>query len=267
MKFRGLIGALALAGLVLSGPALPVQNPGLTVTIIYDNYQADPACGADWGFSCLIEGAGKTILFDAGTREELFLKNAAALKVDLGRVDLAVLSHFHGDHTGGFSAALRKRPGLTFYVPVDKDARAALLCEQWEKGGGKVVAVAQPLELGPGVALTGTLGEAIKEQSLVLETSRGLIVIAGCAHPGIVAIVEKARQMTGKPIEAVFGGFHLGQTGDQELARIVARFKELGVARVGATHCTGDKAIALFREAYKDKFIELGAGRVLRFEK
>jgi len=267
MKYRGLIGALALAGLVLSGPSLPAQNPGLTITIIYDNYAADPACGADWGFSCLIEGTGKTILFDTGTKEDLFLKNAAALKVDLGRVDLAVLSHFHGDHLGGFDAVLRERPGLPFYVPDDKSEPAVRLSERWAKAGARLVPVSKPLRPGDGLVLPGTMGEAIREQLLVLDTSRGLVIIAGCAHPGIAGMVEKAKEVTGRPVEAVIGGFHLLQTGDQDLARILARFKEMGVAGVGATHCTGDKAIALFREAYKDKFIELGAGRVLTFEK
>jgi 7,8-dihydropterin-6-yl-methyl-4-(beta-D-ribofuranosyl)aminobenzene 5'-phosphate synthase len=267
MRLRGLVGSIALTGLALIGPALSAQNPGLTVTIIYDNYAADQACGADWGFSCLIEGTGKTVLFDTGTKEELFLKNAAALKVDLGRVDLAVLSHFHGDHFGGFDAVLRKRPGLPFYVPDDKSEPAARLSERWAGAGAKLIPVSGPLRPGPGLVLPGTMGEAIREQLLVLDTSRGLVIIAGCAHPGIAGMVEKAKEVTGRPVEAVIGGFHLLQTGDQDLARILARFKELGVARVGATHCTGDKAIALFREAYKDKFIELGAGRVLKFEK
>jgi len=267
MKKYSLLFFLLLIGIALAGHPVSVDSPSLTITIIYDNYPADPACATDWGFSCLIEGLMKTVLFDTGTREDLFLKNAEVLKVDLGRVDFAVLSHFHGDHTGGLDAALRKRPGLTLYVPIDKDQNATIISERLEKSGGKVVTVDQALKLDEGLSLTGTLGDAIKEQALILDTSRGLIVVTGCAHPGIVGMVEKVREITGRPIEAVLGGFHLLQTGDAELARIIGRFKELGVARVGATHCTGDKAIALFREAYKDRFIELGAGRVLSFEK
>ncbi len=267
MKKRGWLISLVAIGIALAGPAASAEGPALTVTIIYDNYPADPACATDWGFSCLVEGLKKTVLFDAGTREDIFLKNAEALKVDLGRVGLAVLSHFHGDHTGGLEAALRNRPGLTLYVPADKDQNATLFAERLEKSGGQLVRVDQALKLDEGLSLTGTMGIVIKEQSLILDTSRGLVIIAGCAHQGIVSILEKAKQMTGRPIEAVLGGFHLLQTGDAELARIVGRFKELGVAGVGASHCTGEKAIALFREAYKDRFIELGAGRVLHFEK
>lgn len=267
MKKISLFLAGALLGAGLAVPALSADETGLTITIIYDNYPADPACGTDWGFSCLVQGLGKTILFDAGTREDLFLKNAAALKVDLGRVDLAVLSHFHGDHFGGLEGALRNRPGLTFYVPVDKTRPAVIVSEKLEKAGGKIVPVDQGLKLGQGIMLTGTLGDEIKEQSLILDTSRGLIVIAGCAHPGIVKIVEKARELTGRPVAAVLGGFHLVQTDDAAVGRIIGRFKELGVARVGASHCTGDRAIALFKDSYKDRFMELGAGRVLHFDK
>lgn len=267
MKRRAWLVSLALLGVVLAGPTASAEGPGLTITIIYDNYPADPACVTDWGFSCLIEGLGKTILFDTGTREDIFLKNAGALRIDLGRVGLAVLSHFHGDHTGGLEAAIRKRPGLTVYVPVDTGENPTLLFKRMETSGGKVVPVDQALKLDEGLSLTGTMGVAIMEQSLILDTSRGLVIVAGCAHQGVVSILEKARQMSGRPIEAVLGGFHLLQTDDAELARIIGRFKELGVARVGASHCTGDKAIALFREAYKDRFIELGAGRVVRFDK
>lgn len=267
MKRPRLVAIISLFGIILAAPPVSADGTGLTITVIYDNYPANPACATDWGFSCLIEGLGKTILFDAGTREDLFLKNVAVLKVDLGRIDLAVLSHFHGDHTGSLEAALGKRPGLTFYVPVDKDRNAILYSEKLEKSGGKVIPVDEPLKLDEGLSLTGTLGDAIKEQALILDTSRGLVVVTGCAHPGIVGIVEKVREITGRPIEAVLGGFHLMQMGDAEIGRIIGRFKELGVARVGASHCTGDRAIALFREAYKDRFIELGAGRVLSFEK
>jgi len=265
-----LFALMILLTFIVSAPAARpavAENPGLIITIIYDNYPADPACATDWGFSCLIEGLEKTTLFDAGRREDIFLKNVAALKLDLGHVGLAALSHFHGDHTGGLGAALRERPGLTLYVPVDKGRNAAPISENLGKAGGRLVPVDQALKLEEGLSLTGTMGVEIKEQSLVLDTGRGLVIITGCAHQGIINILEKAREMTGRPIEAVLGGFHLLETSDAEIGRIIARFKELGVARVGASHCTGDRAIALFREAYKDRFIELGAGRVLRFEK
>ncbi|HUT07700.1 MAG TPA: hypothetical protein VMY15_02535 [Candidatus Latescibacteria bacterium] len=118
-------------------------------------------------------------------------------------------------------AALAKRPGLTFYVPVDKDRNAILFSEKLRNSGGKIIAVDEPLKLDESLSLTGTLGDAIKEQALILDTSRGLVVVTGCAHPGIVGIIEKVREITGRPIEAVLGGFHLAQTDDAAVGRIL----------------------------------------------
>jgi 7,8-dihydropterin-6-yl-methyl-4-(beta-D-ribofuranosyl)aminobenzene 5'-phosphate synthase len=89
------------------------------------------------------------------------------------------------------------------------------------------------------------------------------VVVTGCSHPGIVAIREKAKQLGGGRVLAVLGGFHLLNHSDEAVAGIVAHFQELGVERVGATHCTGEKAIAAFRNAYGARFIEMGAGRVV----
>ena len=267
MKKSAFLLFIALVVPALSGHPAAAEDPALTLTIIYDNYPADRACQTDWGFSCLISGLKKTILFDSGTNEDIFLKNAETLKIDLGRIDFAVISHFHGDHTGGLEAALRKRPGLPIYVPVDGDPSAALVSEKLLKAGARLIPVGQPLKLKEGLSLTGTMGRQVKEQSIIFDTRRGLIIVTGCAHPGIVSILEKANEITGRPIEAVLGGFHLMQTDDAEVGRIIARFKELGVSRVGASHCTGDRAIKLFKDAYKDRFVELGAGRILTLER
>ena len=255
-----------LAGVLSADMAVSAAGPETTITISYDNTAAVETCGADWGFSCLIEGRGATILFDMGTKEELFLKNIAALGIDLGRVDLAVISHFHGDHIGGLGAALRKRPGLTVHVPVDPSPQAAAVVRRINEAGGKTVPAAEPVEIAKGVRLTGTMGTLIKEQSLMIETGRGRVIVTGCAHQGIVSILEKFREPGRWPIEAVLGGFHLMQTSEADVERIIARFRELGAARVGASHCTGEKAIAMFRKAYGNMFVELGAGRVLRFD-
>jgi 7,8-dihydropterin-6-yl-methyl-4-(beta-D-ribofuranosyl)aminobenzene 5'-phosphate synthase len=89
------------------------------------------------------------------------------------------------------------------------------------------------------------------------------VVVTGCSHPGIVSIIERARQLAGGRLLAVLGGFHLLDHTDQEVAAIVARFQELGVEKVGAAHCTGEEAIDAFRKAYGAGFIEMGAGRVV----
>jgi 7,8-dihydropterin-6-yl-methyl-4-(beta-D-ribofuranosyl)aminobenzene 5'-phosphate synthase len=206
----------------------------------------------------LIEGLDRTILFDTGTKEEVFLKNIEVLKINLEKVDLVFISHDHGDHTGGLPAFLRKKSGIPVYVP--SGANAAFQAVVKEKGG-LVIPVNEPLTIFPGVLSTGDLGEAIHEQALVLDTFEGLIVITGCAHPGIVHLLEKARQVGKKDIWMVLGGFHLVQTAPADVEKIITRFKELGVRRVGSTHCTGDAAIGMFRKAFGPDFVEMGVGR------
>jgi len=124
--------------------------------------------------------------------------------------------------------------------------------------------VSKPVEICKNVFSTGEMGTQIKEQSLILNTSKGLVVITGCAHPGIVDIVRRAKEMIDKNIYLVFGGFHLMQKSEVEVKNIISQFKDLGVEKVGATHCTGERAIQLFKQAYGDDFVQMGVGRVIK---
>ncbi len=237
----------------------PRESRFPTLTVLYDNYALPGAGEADWGFAALIEGLERTILFDTGANGDILSRNLEALKIDPARIDLVVISHAHEDHTAGLAALLRKKPGLAVYVP-SSFAGAAL--EAAVKGaGGRLVAVKGPLTLFPGAMITGELGEAIVEQALVLDTPRGSVIITGCAHPGIVPILERVKEIRTADLAAVLGGFHLLRTPPLEVAKIVTRFKDLGVGRVGASHCTGAAAIEMFRKSYGPDFIELGVGR------
>ena len=240
------------------------DEDSITATILYDNYLFTEGLKTDWGFACFIEGTEKTILFDTGTNGDILLHNLNRLKVNLKDVELVALSHFHGDHTGGIWAFLSENRDVSVYMPASftKDFREKV---QGEKA--QVVTVKGPVEMCKDVHLTGEIGQQIIEQSLVLDTSKGLVVITGCAHPGIVDIVKKAKEILDKEIYFVFGGFHLLQHSTKQIEEIIGQFKELGVQKVGATHCTGDKAIEMFKEAYGDNFIQMGAGKVLKISK
>lgn len=235
------------------------EAPSPTLTVLYDNYPFQPGCDTDWGFAALIEGLEKTILFDTGTKGDILLKNLEALKIDPSRIDLIVISHAHGDHTGGLPAVLKKRPGVPVYAP--SSFVTAAMKSAVGGMGSRLVAVTEPLTLFPGAMLTGDLGEAILEQALVLDTPRGSFVLTGCAHPGIVPMIEKIKEIRKADLAAVLGGFHLYRTAPLDVAKIIARFEELGVKRVGASHCTGEAAIEMFRKSYGPGFIELGVGR------
>jgi 7,8-dihydropterin-6-yl-methyl-4-(beta-D-ribofuranosyl)aminobenzene 5'-phosphate synthase len=255
-----------IAGMMLPFGSARAQEDSITFTIIYDNYEHHAGCRTDWGFSCLVEGFEKTILFDTGTREDIFAGNAEALDVELDRVGVVVVSHFHGDHTGGMDAFFEKKTDVPIYVPDDTGEYALLLSEGFREAGAEVVAVSGEREIMTDVFLTGTLGDSIKEQALVLKTGKGLVVVTGCAHPGIVTILKKAREMfPEEKMALVFGGFHLSRTSEATVSSIIEEFRDLGVEKVGATHCTGDRAIRMFADAYGSDFIRLGAGRIIKF--
>ena len=238
----------------------PEENP-ITITTIYDNYIFSEGTKTDWGYSCIIEGTEKTILFDTGTKSDILFHNINKLNINPKDVELVAISHIHGDHTGGLFAFLDENNKVTVYLPASFPDE---FISRVEKAGAKVVSVDKPVKICKGVSLTGEMGVQIKEQSLIVETSKGLVVITGCAHPGIVGIVKKAKEVIDKEIYLVCGGFHLLSKSEDEVKEIISEFKDLGVMKVGATHCTGDKAIELFKEAYKENFVQMGAGKVIR---
>lgn len=249
-----------LLAVATMAPAADVTAEPLRVTILYDNAAYRPDTRAGWGFSCLITGTARTILFDAGAEPGAFAANTAAIGVDLSRLDAIVVSHPHDDHTRGLPVALKAHSGLRVHLPLGTpDTLSATL----RAAGASVVTLAGPTEIAVDALVTGPVGGTIPEQALVIRRPEGLVVVTGCSHPGIVAILERVRAAQRGRFLAVLGGFHLLEHSDEAIAGIVARFQELGVERVGATHCTGARASATFRKAYGARFVEMGVGRVI----
>jgi 7,8-dihydropterin-6-yl-methyl-4-(beta-D-ribofuranosyl)aminobenzene 5'-phosphate synthase len=248
-------------GLTYMSSAHPLEGDTITITILYDNYPFKEGLKTDWGFSCIIEGAEKTILFDTGTKSDILFHNIESLKVNTAGVELVALSHVHGDHTGGLAAFLKTNNKVTVYVPKSFPASFK---KRVEDSGAKVVSVSVPVEICEGVHLTGEMFGPANELAIILDTNKGLVVITGCAHPGIVGMVKRAKEVVNKDVHLVFGGFHLMNKSDAELKAIIGQFKDLGVQKVGATHCTGDRAIELFKQAYGENFIRMGVGKIIQ---
>lgn len=246
---------LTLFSVSLLGNANPI-----TLTILYDNTAAVDEFQTEWGFACLVEGLEQTILFDTGMKSEVLLHNALVLGKDPDQIDVLVLSHDHHDHTGGMTAILERNPGMEVYLPHSFPAEYDATIHNHD---AEAVRVSDTIEIAAGVGLSGELGSQIREQSLILKTAEGLVIITGCSHPGIVEILEHTTELYEQDIYLVTGGFHLLRHTDEQVMKIIARFKELGIKKVGATHCTGERAIELFRQAYGDNFIPMGVGQVL----
>jgi len=235
----------------------------LKITVIYDNRLWKEGLEPAWGFACLIEGLDKKILFDTGGDGKILLSNMKKLGIDPKQIETVVLSHEHGDHVGGLASFLSANPNVTVYVlrsfPPSIKNEAKGHCAE-------VVEVAGPAKISEHVLSTGEMGTMIKEQSLVIPTDRGLIVITGCAHPGVVDIVKKAKELTNQEVLLVMGGFHLLGHSDAQIKRIISEFSKLGVRYAGPCHCSGDRAIELFAQHYKDRFLRLGVGRTITLE-
>ncbi len=234
----------------------------LTITGIYDNTVKKGSLLAGWGFSVLLTGSDFRILFDVGADVAILKRNMKRLKVSPVGLDAVVLSHPHCDHVGGLSAVLREESNLTVYLTESFPERLKKTIIDY---GAEPATVSEPEEIRKGVFTTGQFfsnyrGTKLPEQGLVLETEKGPVLIPGCAHPGIVRMIERTRDIADSPPHLALGGFHLGGKESAEIKRIIGRLARSSVEKLAPTHCTGQKATAMIEEKFEEDFFEFGAG-------
>ena len=246
-----------------------VQLPdAVTLTILGDNYCYAQGTSADWGFSCLLEGTAKTVLFDTGGTASSLFANMAKLRMTLAAIDEVVISHDHWDHTAALDPILQTNHQVTVWLPYSASTATRALVE---RSGAILRQERAAVPVCQNVYLSGELvGTVANEQALILETPQGLVVIVGCSHPGIVSILERVKQQRNREIYWVIGGFHLidNQANDlprSEILPVIEGVKNLGVKKCSATHCTGGLAISLFKEAFGEDYEAVGTGRTLVF--
>ena len=199
-------------------------------------------------------------MFDTGGEGRRLVSHMKILGKDPGQIDMIFLSHIHGDHTGGLRELTARNPQAEVYVPKSFPSE---FDEAAERRGCVALRISSPREIFPGVFSTGEMGVWTKEQSLVVDVEGGAIVLTGCAHPGIVGVIKRAKAMIPGGIGLVMGGYHLFSTNQREIIEVIRGFKESGVERVCPCHCTGDLAMGLFHESYGENYIEGGVGRII----
>jgi len=243
-----------------SVPSTTAPTP-VVITILYDNTGARPGTRGHWGFSCLIEGLEKTVLFDTGANGDILLANMEVLGVKPQQIEVVVLSHDHRDHTGGLASIVGRNPDITLYYPESFSPKTLASARQ---AGARLVPVAAAVSPCPGLTVTAPSGSP-GESALLIHAAKGEVVVVGCAHPGVLEMAAAARQLAERSILAVMGGFHLSSRSAEQVENIIRGLREMGIERCGPAHCTGEAAIAQMKAAFHEGFIEMGVGSSITF--
>jgi len=248
---------------------------------------------AEWGLSILVEADHQKILLDTGASVSA-AHNGALLGLDWSRIDALVLSHGHYDHTGGMRQVLTKinRPVKVVAHPAVFDAKYSQIFKdelpgiigipfdrkELEKLGAVFQLTGEPVWLSKNVVTSGEIpmttdyetidpglycrqnGEMVPDplpddQALFVKTDQGLVVLLGCAHRGMINTLRHAQKVTGVgAIHTVIGGTHLIRASEVQMELTIAELKEMGVQRLGVSHCTGMHAAVRLANEFGQKF-------------
>lgn len=270
----------------------------MKATVLVDNISC-PGFDGEWGLSIYIEYNDKVILLDTGG-SGLFMTNAEKLGKDIGKVDYAVLSHAHYDHSLGMREFFDSNSRASFFM--QKAAEENCYKKVWiihkyiglpkgilAESRDRIEFVSGDYELMPGAYIvphkTPDLESVGKrenmfvrkdgrwkyddfshEQSLVIETEKGLVIFNSCSHGGAAAIIaEVSDTFPGKKVHGIIGGFHLYNKTEAEVRSLAARIRETGIEFICTGHCTGDKAYDILKEELGDSLCQLHVNKVMEF--
>lgn len=275
---------------------VPTQDQ---ITVLYDAFGKSSGMHKDWGYAALVEYGGKRVLFDTGNNPDILAHNAQVKGIDLSKLDFIVMSHRHGDHMGGLSYVLKVNPAVKIYAPKEGFGvygadlpstfyreDASLPPEQryydgappdimrfgsaWP--GANFQLVDKNTEIAPDMHLIALVSDKpgtleLRELSLAINTPEGMVIVVGCAHPGIDKIVAAASGINPR-VHLIAGGFHLVTAGDSDIDRIAtALHDQFKVKYVAPGHCTGEPAFTALKKAFRDRYLFAGLGTTLSLTK
>jgi 7,8-dihydropterin-6-yl-methyl-4-(beta-D-ribofuranosyl)aminobenzene 5'-phosphate synthase len=290
--------AISLSNCNSSSRKLQISTPSPTtprITILYDAFGNNSSMKKDWGFSALIEINGKRILFDTGDNPDILAQNVKSAGVDLSKLDFAVISHRHSDHMAGLSYLLKVNSGVKIYAPdenfgvfgsslpgsfyrkadsLPSDMRyfdgnpptVMKFGNAWPRANFELIN--KTIEVFPGVTLIALVSDApgtkeLKEISLAINTPQGIVLIVGCSHPGIDAIVTEAAKIN-THIHFIAGGLHLVAATDSIIEKVVTSLKDKWkVDLIAPGHCSGEPAFGALKQAFGERYLYAGLGTVL----
>ncbi len=247
----------------------------IKLCIVFDNYsfqekpfqekpfQANPKIHLItlWGFSCYIETPEISLLFDTGSNGRVLLNNMKYLNKDIKKIRTLFLSHHHWDHIGGLDSVIELNPNIDIIAP---SSLSKLYIKDLQSMVKNVQVISKNSQaISDSMYSTGIMGDDVEEQSLIIDTNEGLIIITACAHSGIVEIAQQSQTLFKKKILLLMGGFHLMDAKDETIKQVIHSLKQMDITYVFPTHCTGDRAKELFKNAYHSYCIDGGLGRMI----
>lgn len=262
---------------VVNAREKPESKENIVYTILCNNTSISDSIFADHGFSCLIEAGDHTCLYDAGNNSEKFMMNVKKIGVDCSGIDHVFISHIHNDHMGGLFDILDKCNKPTLCMPVsyprqegesfgeqaDRDYEAML--DQLRPFVSELIQHKEFANFGDNFYTTGIIKKQSYEQALILPTSKGLVIVTGCAHPGLLEIVKRAKELMKQNVYFVMGGFHLIRTDSTQVKTIAHELRKL-TKYIGPCHCTGEKAQGIFKDVFREDYIDIQAGLKLKLD-
>jgi len=235
----------------------------MKIRVLFDKDTKNKNLHIGWGVSFLVNDK---ILFDTGEKGKWLLENMSSLGVDIDKIKAIVISHDHWDHWGGLWDLLQSKKGMPVYICPNFSREFK---DKANKLGASLIEVERLTQILPDIFSTGEIagayhGKYMPEQAIVLKTGNGLTVITGCAHPGILKMVKKAKaKFPAERIYLVLGGFHLMESDKRAIEIVAENFKKMGIIKAGPTHCSGKEAEEIFENKYGDNFISVKAGQIL----
>ena len=269
------------------------------ITVLIDNKTSQSDLNAEHGLSLWIEYGEKRILFDTGQSDTL-IRNAEKLSIHLAQTDAIVISHGHYDHTGGLKTVLDIAAKAKIYLHpaaiATKFSRKNTVAKSIGMSDSakqaiqsrNVIWTVTPAWLFPAMAVTGQVprvndyedvggeffldencqraDELLDDQTLFIESAKGLIVVFGCAHSGVVNTLRYVAELTSQShIYAIIGGTHLLNAFPDRIERTIKEIKRYEVQQVCPAHCTGGEAVAKFYDIFKERCSECVAGKHYEF--